>query len=68
MDLDDFFINLFTDKFDKETKLHILSKLEADSELHIWIEKYHPKYYSGHVKNDRMRVMGINLAIDLKLV
>jgi len=67
-DLNDFFENLFTDKFDNKTKLEILSKLEADSELHVWIGKYHPNYYTEHIKDPRRKVMTINLAIDLKLV
>nr|DAI89622.1 MAG TPA: hypothetical protein [Caudoviricetes sp.] len=67
-DLDDFFNNLFSDKFDKKYKLNILTKLEADSELHLWIEKYHPKYCIDHIKDPRRKVMTINLVMDLKLI
>ena len=67
-DLDYFFEYLFSDEFDNKTKLNILSELEAKAELHIWIEKYHPKYYNEHIKNPRQKVMTINLVIDLKLI
>lgn len=67
IDLDYFFTYLFTDLFSNKEKLEVLSKLEKECELYIWIKKYYPKYYSD-VKDKKQRVMSINLCKDLKLL
>lgn len=64
IDLKDFFINLFSNKYDKSFKLKLLSKLENEGELVGYIKEYHPKYYIEH----RNQVMQINLSIDLGFV
>jgi hypothetical protein len=43
--VEDVFINLFSDKYERDFKINVLSQCECDKTLKNYIKKYQPKYY-----------------------